>query len=228
MHTAFVFAALVLTLPIEARAQQQFLHDKVANAIRRIGVHVNAGIRNPLDDDIEAGRTVDLSVGLSPSRTGGWSIPLNVSWTSSRLQFNDTHFGTVRSYLLLSGVSYSVRRDRWSVGAALEGGFALNRSKLELTAPAVFGLPGTVVSIDSDNSVVVRPQVRAEYFLTRKISLRTSLKYVYTQPDVVITTLNGRVPGRWNTHYVSLNMGVGIYPFRKVPAEAPPTVPPPD
>ena len=33
---------------------------------------------------------------------------------------------------------------------------------------------------------MVRPQVKAEYFLHRKLSVRTQLSYTYTDPDVVI------------------------------------------
>ena len=220
-------ALLLLASTVPASAQSS-LSDKAVAKLKRVGIHLNAGLRHPLDEGVESGGILGLSVGLSPSGDGGWSIPFSINWSSADLVQNEIHFATIRSYYVLSGVSYSVRRSRWSVGAAMEGGLAVNRARLEPRAQEAFGVPNTVVRINRKNSMVLRPQIKAEYFLTRMISLRTSLKYLFTEPDVEIETVNGRLPGRWNTHYVNLNFGVGLYPFRKASAEAQPTAPPPD
>ena len=39
---------------------------------------------------------------------------------------------------------------------------------------------------DVSNSLVVRPQIKAEYFLHHKFSVRTQLSYTYTDPDVIV------------------------------------------
>jgi hypothetical protein len=62
---------------------------------------------------------------------------------------------------------------------------------------------------------VLRPQVKAEYFLMRKMSLRTQLSYTYTNPDVVIHTVAQDFAHEWHPHHVQLSFAVGIFPFRK-------------
>ena len=61
---------------------------------------------------------------------------------------------------------------------------------------AAFGVPEPV-GVDVSNSFVVRPQVKAEYFLHRKLSLRTQLSYTYTDPDVVIHTVTQEIAHEW-------------------------------
>jgi hypothetical protein len=63
--------------------------------------------------------------------------------------------------------------------------------------------------------VVVRPQLKAEYFLHRKLSLRTQLSYTYTDPDVVIHTGVQDFSREWRPHHTQLSFAVGVFPFRK-------------
>ena len=62
---------------------------------------------------------------------------------------------------------------------------------------------------------VLRPQAKAEYFLHRKVSVRTQLSYTYTDPDVVISTAAQQFTREWRPHHVQASVAMGFFPFRK-------------
>ena len=62
---------------------------------------------------------------------------------------------------------------------------------------------------------MVRPQAKAEYFLHRKVSVRGTLSYTYTDPDVVITTATQQMTREWRPHHMKFDVAMGFFPFRK-------------
>jgi hypothetical protein len=56
--------------------------------------------------------------------------------------------------------------------------------------------------------------VKAEYFLTEKLTLRASADYVLMRPDITVETAEGTV-SNWDPSHVHFNVGVGYYPFRR-------------
>lgn len=77
-----------------------------------------------------------------------------------------------------------------------------------------FGVPEPV-GVSVGNSFVVRPQAKVEYFVHRKLSLRTQLSYTHQDPDVVIHTLSEDIAHQWKTNHVQLSFAVGVFPLRK-------------
>lgn len=75
-------------------------------------------------------------------------------------------------------------------------------------------LEGTV-TLDVRNSWLLRPQIKAEYFLTRKFTVRVSGDYVLTHPDIIVTTPAGQLANRWDASNFHANIGIGVYPFHK-------------
>jgi hypothetical protein len=63
--------------------------------------------------------------------------------------------------------------------------------------------------------MLLRPQVKAEYFITEKFTLRASADYMRLRPDIVATTPTGQIGDRWDASNVHANVGIGFYPFRK-------------
>ena len=99
-------------------------------------------------------------------------------------------------------------------GAQLGVGYSFNSVTLNAGVESVFGVQQPV-GVTVSNSWVLRPQVKAEYFLHRKISLRTQLSYTYTDPDVVVHTAVQNIEHEWRPHHVQLSVAVGVFPFRK-------------
>jgi hypothetical protein len=113
------------------------------------------------------------------------------------------------------GVGYGAAgRQRMTYGAQLGVGYSFNSVTLNPGVGSAFGVPEPV-GVTVSNSWVLRPQVKAEYFLTRKLSLKTQLSYTYTDPDVVIHTVTQDFNHEWRPHHVQLTFAVGVFPFRK-------------
>jgi hypothetical protein len=93
-------------------------------------------------------------------------------------------------------------------------GYSFNKVTLNDGVSTAFGVGGPV-AVDVSNSWVLRPQVKAEYFLTRKITLRSQLSYSYTDPNVIVRTGAQDFSHEWRPHHVQLNLAVGFFPFRK-------------
>jgi len=69
--------------------------------------------------------------------------------------------------------------------------------------------------VHADDAWMLRPEFKAEYFITEKLTFRTSLDYVRLQPEVTVTTPNAVISDQWSLNNVHANVGVGFYPFRK-------------
>ena len=87
----------------------------------------------------------------------------------------------------MSGIGYSWVHGKMIYGAQMGVGYSFNKVDAERRRLDAFGV-AEPVCVDVSNSWVVRPQVKAEYFVHRKVSVRTQLSYTYTDPDVVIRT----------------------------------------
>jgi len=213
-HIRLCLAWIVLLLMVAPSANAGDLRDTAITWIHKVGLHGNVGFRHPTDPDVSRGVTYGPSVGLSPGQNNGWKFPVALSMFSEDLHSPaGTEFGSIRTRALLAGVGYGWHFGRLSVGPQVEFGYALTRESLEDDAGAAFGASG--VSLHADNTWIVRPEFKAEYFITSKVTFRSSIDYVRLTPQVTVTTPNGVITDQWNMSNFHLNVGVGFYPFRK-------------
>jgi len=219
--------SLILGLPTFARAQKSAdeappaparaggFEENVLALVRKVGVHGNVSVRHPTDNDVTRGVTFGPSIGLSPGTTNGWKYPVALSMFSEDLHSpSGTQFGSVRTWALMAGIGYGWHFGELSVGPQIEVGYAFNHSSLQGDAPQAFASPGSV-ALNVSNSWMVRPEFKAEYLLTPKFSIRSSLDYVRLRPDVTVTTPAGAVPNTWDLSNVHANVGIAFYPLRK-------------
>ena len=149
------------------------------------------------------------------SKRTGIKYPFSLSGYSGDLEtIEGNDFGRFKARQLLGGIGYQWVRGKLVYGAQLNVGYSLNDVEINAAAPAVFRSQSPV-GIDVSNSWVVRPQLKAEYFLHHKVSLRTQLSYTYTDPDVVVTTATERFSHEWRPHHVQTSVAMGFFPFRK-------------
>jgi len=203
-------------VPSPAVAQQEFLKENVKKIIRKIGIHANISVREPLDHDVTKGTTYGVSIGLSPGRTNGWRYPFGFTTFSENLNGPaGEEFATFKSRAIIGGIGYGWHRGKLSLGTSLQGGWGFNHGRLYGNTARAFGSPEGPTSIHISNSPLLRPQIKAEYFLTRKFTLRTSADYMFLRPGIEVTTVAGRQEDRWRLSNFHANLGVGFYPFRK-------------
>ena len=127
---------------------------------------------------------------------------------------NGEQFAFVRHVGLLAGVGYGWHFGRLSTGAQFQVGYALTREKADGDVAAAFGVPAPAVGVRADNAFLWRPQFKTEYFISEKFTIRASVDYVHSHPEIVVTTPGGQLTG-WDLSNIHANVGVGFYPFRK-------------
>ena len=218
LHNLGLIGALLFALvPSPAQAQGDFIKDRVKSFIEKAGIYVSLSSRTSIDNDVNMGPSLGIGYGsASRNPRTGRKIPFSFSSFSGDLETADSQstFGRFKSQQILSGIGYQWVRGKMIYSTQLGVGFAFNKVTLDPGAALAFGVPEPV-AVDVSNSFVVRPQAKAEYFLHRKVSVRTQLSYTYTDPDVVITTATQQFTREWRPHHVQLSVAMGFFPFRK-------------
>jgi hypothetical protein len=212
-------AALVLTLTPSAHAQDyDFFKEKAIKIIEKTGVHVSTSFADPLDKaSAEKDGSWGLSVGLAPGVRNGWRTPFGIAWFTEQLRNPSNHvvFSELRSRPILAGIGYSWHFGQLSTGAQLQAGWAFNSLKTDGDPAVSFAPQGGVLAVDVHHAPVLRPQFKIEYFLTKKLTARSALSYMFEKPRVDIITPAGTISERWSASNVQLSVGLGFYPFRK-------------
>lgn len=205
----------ILAAPAPAQAQPEFIKDNVSKIVRKLGVHANISVREPLDHDVTKGMSFGGSVVLGGGRREGWKYPVALTTFSEYLHAPDGgRFATLKSYALVAGVGYGWNIGKLTVSPAVQTGVAFNKGRLDANAAQAFNADSPV-SIKVGKSLMLKPKLTLEYFLTNKFSVRTSADYVLTQPSITVTTATGTIGDRWNASNFHANLGIGFYPFRK-------------
>ena len=216
-YLGIIGALLIAFVPAPAQAQGDFVKDHLKSFIEKAGIYVSVSSRSSLDNDVDMGRSFGIGYGsASRNPRTGRKIPFSFSSYSGDLETADTNTGFARfkSQQIMSGIGYQWVRGKMIYSTQLGLGYAFNKVTLDPGAGIAFGV-AQPVSVDVDNSFVVRPQAKAEYFLHRKVSVRGQLSYTYTDPDVVITTATQQLTREWRPHHVQLSLAMGFFPFRK-------------
>src|SRR5688572_10784201 len=213
-----LFGALILVLiPAPAQAQGDFLKDKLKSIIEKSGVYVSMSTRSSLDNDISMGPSLGIGYGSASLRPRtGKKFPFSFSSYSGDLETSDDNnrFGRFSAKQIMSGIGYQWVRGKTIYSTQLGLGYSFNSVTLDPGVAIAFGVPEPV-GVAVSNSFVVRPQAKAEYFIHRKVSVRGQLSYTYTDPDVVINTVNGSFTREWRPHHLHLSVALGFFPLRK-------------
>ena len=211
-------AALILAvLPAPAEAQGDFIKDKLKDILEKSGVYVSMSTRSSIDDDVNMGPSLGIGYGSASLRPRtGKKFPFSFSSYSGDLETSadNNRFGRFAAKQIMSGVGYQWVRGKMIYSTQLGLGYSFNKVTLDPGVAIAFGVPEPV-GVAVSNSFVVRPQAKAEYFLHRKLSVRGQLSYTYTDPDVVIRTVNDEFTREWRPHHVQLGVALGVFPFRK-------------
>jgi hypothetical protein len=206
---------LVAVTPLPVQAQGDFIKDKLKELIEKSGVYVSTSTRSAIDNNVRMGQTLGIGYGTAESKRTGWKYPFSFSTYSGDLETSTGDaFGRFRAQQLMIGVGYQWVNGKMVYAAQLGVGVSFNRATLDDTATSAFRSPGPV-SIDVSNSFVVRPQLKAEYFIHHKLSLRAQASYTYTDPNVIVVTATDRLTREWRPHHFQLSAAVGFFPFRK-------------
>jgi hypothetical protein len=208
--------ALMLLLPAPAQAQGE-IKDRLKSLIEKSGIYVSMSTRSSLDNDVAMGPSLGIGYGTASNhQRNGKKFPFSFSSYSGNLETDSTNarFGRFSARQIMSGIGYQWVHGKMIYSTQMGVGYSFNKVTLDPGVAIAFGVPEPV-GVDVSNSWVLRPQAKAEYFIHRKLSLRTQLSYTYTDPEVVIHTVREDIAHEWRPHHVQLSFAVGVFPFRK-------------
>ena len=208
-----LIGALIFTL-LPNPAQAQDFKGKLKELVEKSGVYVSGSTRTAVDEQVDMGPTLGIGYGTAGPKTTGIKFPISISGYSGELQSDGEGFGRFKARQLLAGVGYQVVRGKMVYSAQLKGGYSLNDVTIDANAPAVFSA-APPLRVDVSNSWVVKPSLKAEYFLHHKVSVRTQVSYTFTNPEVVVTTAQNRFVDEWSPHHAHASIALGFFPFRK-------------
>ena len=214
-HASALLLIGVLMTPAPAQAQPEFVKDNVTRIVRKLGVHVNMSVREPIDSDVSKGTSFGGSIVLGGGRSTGWKYPVALTTFNEYLHApGGEQFATLKGWGIVGGIGYGWNFGKFTTSTALQTGVMFNSARLDGNAPQAFNVAGPV-SITVGNSLLLRPKASIEYFITPRFTLRTSADYLLTQPKVIVNTPAGPVADRWNASNFHATFGIGFYPFRK-------------
>ena len=216
MRTLGLFGVLLVALlPVPAQAQGEFVKSQLRELIEKSGVYVSTSTRTAIDGDVQMEPSFGIGYGTAGHKRTGIKYPFSFSGYRGGLETNDgVGFGEFKARQIMSGVGYQWVRGKMVYGAQLGLGYSFNKVTLDPGVAVAFGVPEPV-GVTVSNSFVVQPKVKAEYFLHRKVSVRTQLSYTYTDPDVVIHSAVQDFAREWTPHHFQLGLAMGFFPFRK-------------
>jgi hypothetical protein len=213
-----LFGALILALlPAPAQAQGDFVKSKIKELIEKSGIYVSMSTRSSLDNDVNMGPSLGIGYGTaSRNPRDGVKYPFSFSSYSGNLETadDDARFGRFKAQQIMSGIGYRWVRGKMIYSTQLGVGYSFNKVTLDPGVASAFGV-SEPVGVSVSNSWVLRPQAKADYFFHRKLSVRGQLSYTYTDPDVVIHTVNQDFTQEWRPHHFHFSVGLGVFPFRK-------------
>jgi hypothetical protein len=187
----------------------------ITNMAKRAGIGGSVGGIFTFDDEVNVGLGLGVNFGLAPAP--GLGPTLGFGWYQGDLTFSgisgDTEIGRLRVRPLMAGVAYTWVKDRLATSVSINAGISFNSIRLNDQYRTFFG-PGTEVRVDASNSFAVRPQLRVEYAVARKVGVFSSAGYFFTEFDNVIETPVGRFENEWDASSFNLFVGVMVYPFR--------------
>jgi hypothetical protein len=209
--TRFALAALLAFGYIASEASAQ---DMIKNTAKRAGVGGSYGAIITIDEDVNVGPAWGFNFGLAPEP--GLGPTVGFGWYEGDLTLNrvagDVEIGRLRVRPVMAGIAYTWVSGRWATGVSLNAGVSFNSIRLNDQLRNLF--PGTQIDVDSSNSFCVRPQIRVEYAVARKVGIFSSAGFFFTEFDNEINTPVGRFENEWDASSFNVFVGVMVYPFK--------------
>ena len=212
--THIVGLALTATL-LASNAHAQSIDDAVAH----VGIGAGIAFYNPSNDDGQTSRGVVLAYRWH-SFHSGWGPTVGLDW--HRTDFDQTlggmsaPLGSLRMRALLAGFGHTNQFGRFAASANVSGGYSFNDFSVAGDAIPTFASGGvSLVSVDVDNSWVVRPNVSVWYDVFRHVGVGVSAAYMVSRPNEKITMLAGTQEQHLKADAFELSAGVTVGVWKK-------------
>jgi len=185
------------------------------------GTWLNLGVRTTWFGAVGSSHTSNVGVGIAyrfGTGSTGWGPSIGFNWFETGLKSDiagqRTTLASIHVRPLMVGYGYTRKTGPLSVEVKGSVGYAFNDMTLDEAARQVYlQRLGTYVTGGVDNSLVLKPEVNIWYDIAPRIGLNFSAGYLFTRPEVTLTTLAGTTTGRRNADMIVLSVGVvyGIF-----------------
>ncbi|MDE3156283.1 MAG: hypothetical protein KGN76_14370 [Acidobacteriota bacterium] len=185
------------------------------------GTWLNLGVRTTWFGASSSNHTNNVGWGIAYRfGTGktGWGPSLGFNWFQTTLKTDiagrQTPLASVHVRPIMAGYGYTWKRGRLAVEAKGSVGYAFNDLEFDDAArQAYLDRLGTYVSGGVRNSLVLKPEVNVWYDIAPRVGVNLSVGYLYTHPEVHLTTLAGTTTAPYSADMVVVSVGVvyGIF-----------------
>jgi hypothetical protein len=127
----------------------------------------------------------------------GWGFHWGLNWYAVKLERpiggSVTELGELHIRPIMAGYGYTKVIRRYSITAAVLGGYAFGKMTISDPAAAAYRRTLGVASAEANatNSVVFKPEIGVWYDLTKKVFVNVNAGYMMARPDVSIVTSAG-------------------------------------
>jgi len=175
----------------------------------RIGVGAGFNVNATTDDEVGLEKGVGVLVRLTPHP--GWGAAGSFNWFKADLSNpsgSSGDFASLRTRLLMGGVSYAIGQDRLLTSFSVVVGPSFNSTQFDDRF-----VQSGVVAIDTNTSFALRGGVGLNYTLRPRVAVAGFGGYLINRPDIVYRDALGReFHDRWQADAVVLAVGV-VYSF---------------
>src|SRR5262245_2530031 len=210
-----VCLALTATLLLASNAHAQGIDDAIAH----VGIGAGITFYNPSNDDGHRSRGIGVAYRWHRFDSG-WGPTFALDW--HRTDFDQTlgamsaPLGSLRMRSLLAGFGHTNYFGRFAASASVSGGYSFNDFSVADDAIPRFASGGvSLVSVDVDNSWVVRPNVSLWYDVFRHVGVGVSAAYMVSRPNERITILSGTQEQHLKADAFELAAGVTVGVWKK-------------
>ncbi len=207
-------------LAIPCLALALLVPGRIASA-QSSGTWLNLGVRTTWFGAAGSDHTNNVGFGIAyrfGTGKAGWGPSFGFNWFQTDLKTDvaglRTTLGSIHVRPLLFGYGYTRKTGPVLVEVKGMVGYAFNSMKLgDGARQAYLDRLDTYVSGGVDNSFVLKPEVNIWYDIAPRVGLNFSAGYLFTRPEVTLTTLAGTTTTRWNADMIVLSVGVvyGIF-----------------
>ena len=210
----YCFSIAAAMLAADAHAQ-----DLLDSAVAHVGVGAGINFYNPTSNDFDRSDGIVVAYRWHAFHSG-WGPTFGLDWHSADFHepFGSTNptLGSVRMRAYLAGYGHTKKIKRLTTSASVSGGYSFNNLTTDSGAASVFARNGiSLVNVQVNDSVVVKPEVSVWYDVFRHMGVGVSAAYLITRPDEVVTTPAGSTSRNLTADSFELTLGVTFGVWKK-------------
>jgi len=184
----------------------------------KFAVGAEFGVRASTAPEAHGSPTPGILWRFGRSQTG-WGFHWGLNWYSTDIDRSivgqNIELGELKVRPFMAGYGYTYNYRRYSITAAILGGFALTSMTLAPGAGDVYvnRLGARAVTSDASNTLVAKPEVNVWYDINKKFGLNVTAGYMIARPSVNVRSTLGTDSSRVRADMFTIKAGLAYSVF---------------